>query len=118
MNEISSSLAIKVFSFPAFLSLLFLSCSEKTDIDVMNEIWENANDWNNLVDKNNSVHSRESDEIFDGWAKKTFSNGNFHILAQFNKGQAVRVLQWNESGIKRIDAGIIPGDIPLQNLPI
>ena len=72
MNEISSSLAIKVFSFPAFLSLLFLSCSEKTDIDVMNEIWENANDWNNLVDKNNSAYSRESDKIFDGWAKKTF----------------------------------------------
>jgi antitoxin component YwqK of YwqJK toxin-antitoxin module len=118
MNEISSSLAKKVFSLSAFLSLLFLSCSENTENDVMNDIWENATNWNNLVDKNNSAYSNQSGKIFDGWAKKTFGNGNFYILAQFNKGQAVRILQWNESGIKRIDAGIITGAIPLQNLPI
>mgnify|MGYP007000153735 len=42
MNEISSSLAKKIFSLSAFLSLLFLSCSEYTENDVMNDIWENA----------------------------------------------------------------------------
>jgi len=118
MYEMSSSLSKKGFFFSAFLSLLFLSCSENTDIDVMNDIWENATDWNNLVDINNSTYSRESTKIFEGWAKRTFSNGNFQILAQFNKGQTVRILQWNESGIKRIDVGVIPGSIPFQNLPI
>lgn len=118
MNELIISFFRKVLSFLAFLLVFSISCSERTEIDVMNDIWEQATEWTNLIDQNQSAYSLKTGKIFNGWAKKTFDNGDFHILAQFHNGQSTRILQWYKSGYKGIDAGIKPNSIPFQDLPL
>ena len=100
------------------ISFSFFSCSEKTEVDVMNEIWDNAVEWTDLIDQNGSALSQKTGQVLNGWAKKEFPNGNFLFLAEFKDGYATRILQWDDGGMKLIDAGIIKKSIKFSELPL
>jgi len=100
------------------ISFSFFSCSEKTEVDVMNEIWDNAVEWTDLIDQNGSALSQKTGQVLNGWAKKEFPNGNFLFLAEFKDGYATRILQWDDGGMKLMDAGIIKKSIKFSELPL
>jgi antitoxin component YwqK of YwqJK toxin-antitoxin module len=101
-----------------FTSFSFFSCSEKTEVDLMNEIWDNAVEWIDLIDQNGSALSQKTGQVLNGWAKKEYPDGNFLFLAEFKDGYATRILQWDEGGMKLIDAGVIKKSIKFSELPL
>ena len=118
MRTISSYGSIFLITSSILSFFASISCSEKSEIDRMNEIWDKAELWRNLEDNNGTVRSKKTGKVFTGWGKEVFPSGDFHLLVNFISGNAKRVLQWDIGGIKIIDANIIPKSISFNELPL
>ena len=67
-----------------------------------------AIDWFKLQDRNGFTFIPNTETPYSGWAKKTYDNGQFEILAKFENGLITKVQKWQENGLPIWEAEYIP----------
>ena len=72
MRTISSYGSIFLITSSILSFFASISCSEKSEIDRMNEIWDKAELWRNLEDNNGTVRSKKLVKFLQVGEKKYF----------------------------------------------
>ena len=77
---------------------------------------ESAVDWAKLQSRNGVTYLPNANKPFTGYAKQTYQNDQVEVLARFADGYLVRLKQWQENGIPKLEVGYMAGKVGVDEI--